>query len=136
MKVVHTLSVVIILLATTARADIITLTNGGRLEGKAAPADETSKTTLVIDLAVGGKLTIPRTQVAGIDIVSPTEAEYQKLAQSSPDTAEDHWKLAEWCRQHKLDAEYKKHAERVLELDPNHADARNVLGFRQKDGKW
>ena len=44
--------------------------------------------------------------------------------------------MAEWCRQHKLQDEYQRHLERILELDPNHADARTALGFRQKDGKW
>ena len=89
-----------------------------------------------IELAAGGRLTIPRSQVARVDATSDAEAEYQKLARSSPDTVDAHWKLAEWCREHKLPTEGQRHLERILELDPNHAEARTALGFRQKDGQW
>jgi HEAT repeats len=119
-----------------ARADVIDLTNGGRVEGKIVQSENADKATFVVDLTGGGRLTIPRTQVARIDLTSDAEAEYQKLARSSPDTVDEHWKLAEWCRQHKLQNEYQRHLERILELDPNHAEARAALGFRQKDGQW
>jgi hypothetical protein len=119
-----------------ARADIIELANGGRLEGKVVQSDDASKQNFVIDLAAGGQLTIPRSQVTRIDTLTDAEAEYKKLARSSPDTVDDHWKMAEWCRQHKLQNDYQRHLERVLELNPNHADARAALGFRQKDGQW
>src|SRR4051812_6300833 len=120
----------------TLRADVIDLAGGGRLEGKVIQSGDSDKTTFVIELAGGGRLTIARSQVARIDTTTDAEAEYQKLARSSPDTIESHEKLAEWCRQHKLQREYQQHLERILELDPNHAGARTALGFRQQDGQW
>jgi hypothetical protein len=97
---------------------------------------ESNKTICTIELPNGGRLSIPRNQVAKIDNVSDADAEYQKLARTSPDTVDGHWKLAEWCREHKLIDERHRHLERVIELDPNHAPARTALGFHQKNGQW
>lgn len=120
----------------TARADVFELTGGGRLEGKLLPADEASKLNCTIELAAGGRVTVARSQIAKIETVTDAVAEYQKLARTSPDTVDAHWQLAEWCREHKLREERRQHLDRVLELNPNHADARAALGFHQKDGQW
>jgi hypothetical protein len=100
------------------------------------PADEATKSNCIINLAAGGQITVPRSQITKIDPVSDVEAEYQKLARTSPDTVESHWKLAEWCRQQKLLDQRRRHLDRILELDPNHKEARAALGFRQKNGEW
>jgi hypothetical protein len=121
---------------TAARGDVVELTTGGQLEGKVVSSSADDKTNFVIELSTGGQLVIPRSQVAKIDTVSAAESEYQTLARTSPDNTEGHWKLADWCRQHKLQKEYQQQLERILELDPNHADARAALGFREKDGQW
>jgi hypothetical protein len=118
------------------RADVFELTSGGRLEGKLLPADDASKLNCVIELSAGGHVTVARSQIAKIETVTDAVAEYQKLARTSPDTVDAHWQLAEWCREHKLRDERRQHLDRVLELNPNHADARAALGFRQKDGQW
>jgi hypothetical protein len=123
-------------LAVSSRADVIELSTGGHLEGKVLPADESNHTTSTIELAVGGRVTVPRSQIVKIDSVSEVEAQYNKLARSSPDTVESHWKLAEFCREQKLLDQRRRHLERILELDPNHKEARAALGFRQKNGQW
>ncbi len=127
---------VLLLCLASARADVFELATGGRLEGKLVSSDGADKTTYTIDLATGGRLTIPRSQITKIDNVSDAEAEYQKMARSSPDTVESHWKLAEWCREHNLRDERQEHLDRILELDPNNLAARTALGFRKKDGQW
>jgi hypothetical protein len=121
---------------TAAHADVFELAGGGRFEGKLLPSDDANKSAYTIELATGGRLTIPRSEVTKIDNVSDAEAEYQKLARSSPDTIESHWKLAEWCREHNLRDERQQHLERILELDPNNPAARTALGFHKKDGRW
>jgi hypothetical protein len=120
----------------SARADFFELTSGGRLEGKLLPADDANKLNCTIELPAGGRVTIARSQIAKIETVTDAVAEYQKLARTSPDTVEAHWKLSEWCREHKLRDERRQHLDRILELDPNHADARTALGFHQKNGQW
>ena len=44
--------------------------------------------------------------------------------------------LAEWCRKNYLSDRGKVHLERVIELSPDHADARRKLGQRLVDGHW
>jgi len=118
------------------RADIIELTSGGRLDGKIIQSDDSDTSTFLIELTAGGRLAIPRSQVTRIDSISDAEAEYSKLAYTSPDTIVAHEKLAEWCREHKLTNEYKRQLERIVELDPDNAEARAALGFHRKDGQW
>jgi hypothetical protein len=112
------------------------LAGGGRLEGKLLPADDASKLNCTIELSAGGRVTIARSQIAKIETVTDAVAEYQKLARTSPDTVDAHWQLSEWCRDHKLRDERRQHLDRIIELNPNHADARAALGFHQKDGQW
>jgi hypothetical protein len=119
-----------------AHADVLELANGGRVEGKLRDSTDGKRDTVTIELATGGTLVLPRTQVARVDSTSEAEAEYAKLARTSPDTVEAHWNLAEWCRQHKLRALAQKHLTRILELEPNHEPARAILGFRRNDGQW
>lgn len=121
---------------STARGDIFELAGGGRVEGRALESAEGDKSQCVIELAGGGRLTIPRSEVTRVDSTSESDAEYQKLARTSPDTIDAHWKLAEWCRKRKLRDNAEQHLARILELDPNHEKARTALGFRQKNGQW
>src|SRR5215217_4443130 len=101
---------------TAAQSDVVELTTGGQLEGKVVSSSADDKSNFVIELSTGGQLVIPRSQVAKIDTVSAAESEYQNLARTSPDNTEAHWKLAEWCRQHKLQKESQQQLERILEL--------------------
>jgi hypothetical protein len=129
----------LVLFATNARlsrADVFELKDGGRIEGQLIEGASANKVTYTIDLATGGRVTIPRSQVAKVDSKSAADAEYQKLARSSPDTVEAHWKMAQWCREQKLRDEFQKHLTRILEIDPDHEAARTALGFRKKDGQW
>src|SRR3954471_683595 len=99
---VLTLAVLFYWIQGTACADVYELTNGGRLEGSLAPADDAGKLNCTIELSTGGRVTIARSQIAKIETITDAVAEYQKLARTSPDTAEAHWKMSEWCREHKL----------------------------------
>lgn len=118
-----------------ARGDVLELTNGGRIKGRIVNDPKADKSVYVIESA-GGRLTIARAHVKRADLSSDQESEYQKLASTSPDTVEAHWKLSEWCRERKLRDLSEQHLARILELDPEHAEARNLLGFRKKDGQW
>jgi hypothetical protein len=119
-----------------ARADVFELKSGGRLEGRTVKKPDDDQSKYVIELAGGGRVTVPRSQVSRVDTVSGDEAEYRKLSRSSPDTVEAHWKIVEWCRQRKLVQQMKPHLARILELDPNHEQARALSGFREENGEW
>lgn len=118
-----------------AWADVVELAGGGQIEGKVLD-DAGTDSTLVIETAAGGRIALPRSQVSRVVESSDVVSEYQRLARSAPDTVEDHWRLAEWCREHELDDQSQSHLERILELDPDHAQARRLLGYREVGGAW
>jgi len=122
--------------ANHSYGEVLELTGGGRLEGRVIAQPQEKGGDYVVEPVAGGRLTIPRSQVARVIATSEVEAEYEKLARSSPDTVEAHWKLVEWCRERKLPSRAQRHLERILELDPNHEAARTALGFRRRNGQW
>lgn len=117
-----------------ARGDVIELANGGRIEGRLIDSGG-DEANYVIETAAG-RVTVARAQVERVESTSDAEREYKTLARTSPNTVEAHWKLYEWCRDHKLRELAEQHLTRILELDPNHADARRVLGFKKHAGDW
>jgi len=63
-------------------------------------------------------------------------AAYHRLRDTFPQTIEGQLELANWCSKRKLDEQARAHLTKVLELDPNHAEARRRLGFRLVNGVW
>ncbi len=122
--------------AVAAQGDVLELGNGGRIEGRVVESADGDKAAYVVELSGGGRVSVPRSEVTRVDSSSDADAEYQKLARTSPDTVDAHWKLVEWCRERKMRDRAQQHLARILELDPNHKAARAALGFRQKDGQW
>jgi hypothetical protein len=90
----------------------------------------------VIKTATGAEITLEKSQVQRVLHPSAAELEYEKIAPTYPDTVDGQWKLAGWCLEHGLISLRKPHLERVIELDPNHAEARRLLGYSLVDGKW
>jgi len=121
-------------LGIAARGDVLELKNGGRVEGQLVNGAD-DKGDYIIETK-NGRLTIARSQVAKFDATTAAEKEYAAVAKTSPDTVEGHWKLYEWCRDHKLREPTQKHLTRILELDPDHAQARALLGFQKNGGQW
>jgi hypothetical protein len=65
-----------------------------------------------------------------------TLAGYRARRDRSPDTAQAHWQLAEWCAENGLDAQAKAHLAAVIRLNPNREDAWKKLGFHKSKGQW
>lgn len=61
---------------------------------------------------------------------------YDQVRPTYPDTAEGQWSLALWCRDRSLEEQFKRHAERVIELAPDHINARQALGHAKIGGRW
>ena len=122
-------------MAEIARGDTFELDNGGRVDGKMLDEGKTD-VSVVVETPDGARLTIHRSQIAHVESMSDEEVQYEALARTSPDTVDAHWKLAQWCRDHDMRSESDEHLERVLQLDPDHAEARRLLGYRQENGQW
>ena len=61
---------------------------------------------------------------------------YARRRAQTPQTIADQLALAGWCRKQDLYAQERAHLTQVLELNPNHAEARGRLGFRRFQGRW
>lgn len=62
-------------------------------------------------------------------------AEYRRR-QRAANTGDEQLALARWCIEHKLTDQVRAHLTQVLDIQPDHAEARGLLGHRQVDGVW
>ncbi len=120
----------------SARADIYVLKSDGQVRGELVNKDESPRQKYVIKTAEGAVVTLDRAQVKNIVSQNAAETEYEKIRPTFADTAADQWKLAEWCREKSMTKARQEALQRVLELEPNHKQARLALGYMQVNGRW
>lgn len=118
--------------ASGAFADVVFLRNGGRLEG----ATSVDGDRLVIRLE-SGTVKIPRADVLRI-VPAPLQAdEYAKRTSAlAGSDAKGHWELALWCANEGLSRSARVELETVIAIDPDHAAAREKLGYEKVEGRW
>lgn len=116
--------------------DVFTLESGGTLEGEWLNRDERPLTHYRVRTPAGVIVSLQLPQVRNTTNQPPAASEYRQVLPTFRDTAEEQWKLAEWCRLQQLPNERGTHLSRVLELDPNHAAARRALGFQLVGKAW
>jgi hypothetical protein len=63
-------------------------------------------------------------------------AEYNNRRKVVEENVASQFKLANWCQQKELVDQERTHLTKVLDLEPDNADARARLGFRLIDGQW
>lgn len=123
-----------IMLVAPAHADVVEFVGGGRVAGSLPQGQE--RTSLTIQLEGGGRLTLDRDQIASVGAETEAMVEYRKRAPTAPDTVASQWALAKWCQENRLKEAYRRHLGRVVELDPEHAEARGLLGYQRHAGRW
>jgi hypothetical protein len=122
-------------MAVILPADLIRLQNGGELRGT-LHAGHTRDPRVTIDTLSGGEVVVDRRQVA-LSTVRRIEIEqYEVRSRSVANTVDARWELAEWCRENRLTNQRNEQLELLLELDPEHADARQALGHVRERGEW
>src|SRR5690349_8888141 len=83
----------------SARAENFLLANDGQVTGELLNREETPRQKYVIRTADGATIALDKAQVKQVVTQSAAEAEYEKIAPTYPDTAEEQWRLAEWCKE-------------------------------------
>ncbi|OHB75641.1 MAG: hypothetical protein A2W31_17120 [Planctomycetes bacterium RBG_16_64_10] len=117
-------------------ADVVVLKHGGQLHGRQLNPESPSAEVVVIGVEGGGQIRLPRESVAQVISSSAEDDEYAKMRCTCPDTVEGHWNVAQWCAEKGLTKQRQVHLHRILELDPDHEEARRILGYRLVDGAW
>lgn len=130
------LSMAMLAARQVAAGETFVLENGGTVVGEILNPDQSPRTTYVIKTAEGAEITLEKAQVKQIIHQRADEVEYDKIRTRYPDTVDGQWELAEWCREKRLSAQRKKHLQRIIQLEPDHEQARRALGYSQIDGQW
>ncbi len=120
----------------TLSADTIKLEGGRTIRGQILD-DKSSTEMLVVKLQTGNaEVTIERRKIQEIIREKNPAEEYEEIKGTFADTAEDQFKLAMWCETKKLIKQRKVHLQKAIELDPDHAQAREKLGYVKREGTW
>ena len=122
--------------APLAAEDVFVLEHGGRIHGRWENRDKDPEENYVIALPEGGRLTLSPAQVLRAVVEDPRLDEYRQIVAKAEDTVAGHLGVAQWCRQQGLEDRRRIHLQRIIELEPDHADARRELGYTQIRGRW
>lgn len=135
------------------RSQWLTLKNGGKVVGKVVetkPKEVVGESTSPvprskanIDIVTSDEI---RIRVASADVESSHVADrdssveklaaYRDKASRCEDTLEGNWQIALWCKENRLVEQRNTHLRRILDFDANHREARRLLGFTFREGKW
>lgn len=120
-------------LPQVAQADVVLLTNGGKVRGKVIKANSRE----VVVRTAGGTTVVPRDEVAGIEKGATTEELYaERLKKIDPNSAEARYSLGRWLEGQGARVLARREFKKVIELDPEHRFAREKLGYVKQDGAW
>lgn len=117
-----------------ASADVVMLKNGGQVRGQLQSPEDAP--TVVIRTLLGGTVALDRAAIDNIERRSLLIEEYETRARNVAATVEARWALAEWCKLNHLKEQREEQLLQVLDIDPDHPDARRILGHVLHHGAW
>jgi hypothetical protein len=122
----------LLLCAAQAQADRVHLSDGAVIEGKATRQGD----KVVVELE-SGAISIPADTVERIENsvsdVQRFEAEFARLAAGD---VKARLQLANFCRDHGLRDHEREMLQQIIEIAPDHAEARARLGFVHTEAGW
>lgn len=128
-----TASLVLVLLAGSAAADTVWRRDGRKVEGDIIEQNDEH----VVVQTKFGVVTIPRSEVLrieeGLTRAQQFRERWKEVDRSDLVALED---LAAWCRENGLSREARKVYREILKIEPDHEEARRVLGYVRVDGEW
>ena len=135
----HNSSYRIVLLAllfgasSMARADVVLLKHGGKLEGHIVKQTESS-----VEIDIGaGSLTLPMSNVDRVELGRAPLDDYEDRAAELGAQDQEGWlELARWASGKGLQTQSLGAYERVLRIDPNDPEANRALGRVAVEGGW
>lgn len=123
----------------SAIGDEIKLRRGGSLTGKIVKSPDENGGFYEIQLDNGAVLKIAKREVDTILAPQAAVQSYQEeLGKHDLATVEGQMEMVRWCQANKLRVQKTKHLRAVIGLDPDHEEARRLLGYTRHrlTGKW
>ncbi|MCA9081787.1 MAG: HEAT repeat domain-containing protein [Planctomycetaceae bacterium] len=118
-------------------ADVVRLQQGGELRGEfVTEGTTTAETAIGVTTLDGILIEVARADVTFSEQRPRVVEEYFTRLRDCDGTIQSHWELAEWCRSMRLYPQREERLQFILALDPDHADARRILGYQNYNGKW
>jgi len=131
------LSALFTLAGGVLHADVIRLKNGGEIRGQMDRAKAAvEESPLEIVTLEGVRLRVAREDVDFFVFRSARIEEYESRSRQAAMTVDDQWALAQWCARQRLDEQRQTHLYKVIEIDPDHEQARKLLDHVQHRGNW
>lgn len=122
----------LLLIAAGVRADEVHLQSGSTIEGRASRDGDT-----VVVRVESGVIRLPADSVQRIDKSEASDDIAQRRrAALAPRDIRGRLELAAYCREHDLRATERALLEEVIALEPNHAQARRLLGYVRTEQGW
>jgi len=118
-----------------ANSDIVYLKTGGVMRGVIDPSEDDAD-SVTMKLLSGAEIELLAEHISSQQVRPLKFEQYEVRAESLPDTLDAHWKLAEWCREQKLDEQREIHLEIVLAIDPEHRQAHYGLRHTFYRDQW
>jgi hypothetical protein len=123
---------VLVLFASTARADILHLEGGGRIEGVVTGGPEVFTVR-----SLAGTARIPADEIVRrVETPYVTETYERKLARTDRTDPDALYLLSIWCERKGLSRRARALLDEILLLDPDHAKTRARLGQVRFEGNW
>jgi len=118
--------------ASTARADDVHLSGGHVIEGKVVR--DADRVTIEME---SGRITLSADSVERIERRESSVEHFERAyAALRPDDVRARLALANYCREHGMQARERSLLREVIERAPDHAEARTRLGYVKSEGTW
>lgn len=120
------------------RSDEVVLHSGQILYGAITETRNgpQNSTELEVVLDDGTKLILQRELFRSWKPEPVAMSEYRERFEKVTRTVDSQWELVQWCKDNKLKPQMDTHARIVLEIDPEHVEARRLLGHQRIRGRW
>lgn len=122
--------------ARSLLAEVLVLKTGGRVEGELLNPERAAADAYRVRLPAGLEVSLSAEQVQRVIERSDVQKQYDELRPKVANTVEGHWKMAEWCKEAGLSSQRRHHLEQVIELNPDHEEARSALGYSLHGSRW
>lgn len=130
-------TLILFTLVASLSADVIVLSSGGELRGEIVSDPSLRETSEIqIRTLTGSVVSVSRTDVTTVKRRPIILEQYEVRLRKAPDTLAGQWELAEWCSANQLRDRQQRHLRRVLDFDPEHAEARRLLGYKRIEDRW